>query len=563
MIQDGKTIAAVATGSGGAIAVIRLSGPKAFSIADRFFRPRNGVRPSQMSPFTVSYGDFVASDGETVDDILLSKFAAPRSYTGEDTVEFSVHASEYVKSRMMEELISAGARVAEPGEYTLRAYVNGKMDMVEAEAVADIIASDSRAGHMLAASQMRGGYTAEFADLRSRLIDLQSLLELELDFGEEDVEFADRKRITELIDNIDGKVLTLIQSYSHGSAIKDGVPVAIIGAPNVGKSTLLNAILNEERAIVSSIAGTTRDSIEETLRIGDISFRFIDTAGLRHTDDPLETIGIERARDKARNARVLLVMIDTPELMAISESRCENISRVLHDSIYALLDKVELSEDTRIAVLLNKCDLLRETLSEESLAAMLSSDDMAGFSMGRTCEEQISTSAPRLPEADRLSDEVSSEASHSIDLSNTLPGSTSDHRSPGPTIGDTYFSPVAKIAESDAAMSRYRTLRFDKTMAVSAKNKDGIERLKTYLASLFSDKITTESVLITSARHLEQLTRTHEALVSARASIENDLPADLVSAELRTALHHMGLLTGEITDREVLDNIFSRFCIGK
>lgn len=486
MIQDGKTIAAVATGSGGAIAVIRLSGDEAFSIADRFFRPKNGTMPSQMAPFTVSYGDFVAADGEVVDDMLLSKFAAPRSYTGEDTVEFSVHASEYVKNRILEELTGAGARVAEPGEYTLRAYVNGKMDMVEAEAVADIIASDSRAGHTLAVSQTRGGYTAEFALLRHELVDLQSLLELELDFGEEDVEFADRGRITELIDGIDGKVRGLMDSYLQGSAIKEGVPVAIIGAPNAGKSTLLNALLNEERAIVSTVAGTTRDTIEEVLRIGDIKFRFIDTAGMRHTDDPLEAIGIERAREKARNARVVLFVIDTPELIAESGADNDNMSRTLRDSISDVLEGIRLSEGVRTAVLLNKCDMLDRPLSEEFIST------------------------------------------------------------PSVGIGGNDYSPV-----------------FDDIMAVSAKNKDDIERLKTYLASLFADEVTAESVLITSARHLEQLTRTHEALVSARTSIENDLPADLVSADLRSALHHIGMLTGEITDQEVLNNIFSRFCVGK
>lgn len=486
MIQDGKTIAAVATGSGGAIAVIRLSGDEAFSIADRFFRPRNGVIPSQMASFTVSYGDFVAADGEVVDDLLLSKFAAPRSYTGEDTIEFSVHASEYVKRRILEELIGAGARVAEPGEYTLRAYVNGKMDMVEAEAVADIIASDSRAGHTLAVSQARGGYTAEFALLRHELVDLQSLLELELDFGEEDVEFADRGRITELIDGIDGKVLWLIDSYSQGSAIKEGVPVAIIGAPNAGKSTLLNAMLNEERAIVSPVAGTTRDTIEETMRIGDVTFRFIDTAGMRHTDDPLENIGIERAREKASNARIVLLVIDAPELIAESDGNAELMSRALHDSLSGTLKGVRLSEGVRTAVLLNKCDMLDRPLSEEFISTL---------SVG-------------------------------IEANNRLP-------------------------------------LFDDIMAVSAKNKDDIERLKTYIASLFAGKVTAESVMITSARHLEQLTRTHEALVSARASIENDLPADLVSADLRSALYHIGMLTGEITDQEVLNNIFSRFCIGK
>lgn len=522
MIQDGKTIAAVATGSGGAIAVIRLSGREAFSLADMFFRPRNGVAPSQMAPFTVSYGDFVASDGEVVDDVLLTKFAAPRSYTGEDTVEFSVHASEYVKGRLMEELIAAGARVAEPGEYTLRAYVNGKMDMVEAEAVADIIASDSRAGHTLAVSQMRGGYTAEFADLRRELVDLQSLLELELDFSEEDVEFADRGRIRELIESVDGKVRVLMDSYSHGSAIKEGVPVAIIGAPNAGKSTLLNALLNEERAIVSSIAGTTRDSIEETLRIGDVTFRFIDTAGLRHTDDPLEAIGIERARDKARNARVVLFVIDTPETVAVSGGDRERISCVLRDYVRELSEGVELSDDVRVAVLLNKCDML-----EPEIYAGLLSEGAAILRTDGGLPEEVS--GPLALGAEDILRDADDAGCHAV-------------------MGSGLGGARCECAE---------------IMAVSAKNREGIEQLKRYLASLFSGQVTSESVLITSARHLEQLTRTHEALVSARASIENNLPADLVSADLRTALHHIGILTGEITDQEVLNNIFSRFCIGK
>lgn len=544
MIQDGKTIAAVATGSGGAIAIIRLSGPEAFSLADRFFRPKNGIRPSDMDSFTVSYGDFVASDGEIVDDLLLIKFAAPRSYTGEDTVEFSSHASEYVKGRILEELIGAGARVAEPGEYTLRAYVNGKMDMVEAEAVADIIASDSRAGHTLATSQMRGGYTAEFALLRGELIDLQSLLELELDFGEEDVEFADRSRIMGLLDSIDGKVQTLMDSYSHGSAIKDGVPVAIIGAPNAGKSTLLNAMLNEERAIVSSIAGTTRDSIEETMRLGDVTFRFIDTAGLRDTDDPLEAIGIERARDKARNARVVLFLIDAQELVAESGGETGRMYGVLYHSLSGLLSGMELAEDVYVALLLNKCDKLDEPLSDETiseLSAKLSSGDFATNYM--TSEEVESASHYRQHE---VSSNTPSGLYDSSAISNNLPERETDG-----------------THSTDNGTPRHFIPKCDKTMVLSAKNKEGIEALKTYLASLFSGKVTTESVLITSARHLEQLARTHEALASARDSIKNNLPADLISADLRAALHHIGMLTGEITDQEVLNNIFGRFCIGK
>ncbi|MDE7133763.1 MAG: tRNA uridine-5-carboxymethylaminomethyl(34) synthesis GTPase MnmE, partial [Rikenellaceae bacterium] len=349
MIHDGKTIAAVATGSGGAIAIIRLSGSEAFSIADAFFRARNGVSVCEMAPFTISYGDFVASDGEVVDDLLLSKFVAPRSYTGEDMVEFSVHASEYIKSRILAQLITRGARTAQPGEYTLRAYVNGKMDMLGAEAVADIIASDSRAGHTLALSQMRGGYTAEFARLRGELVDLQSLLELELDFGEEDVEFADRSRLAESVDRAEHELTRLIDSYAQGSVIKEGVPVAIIGAPNSGKSTLLNALLNEERAIVSSIAGTTRDSIEETLRLGDVLFRFIDTAGMRTTDDPLESIGIERARQKAQKARVVLLTVDISDYSHAND---------LTAAIARMRVEAGLSANTDTVILLNKCDML-------------------------------------------------------------------------------------------------------------------------------------------------------------------------------------------------------------
>lgn len=469
MIQDGKTIAAVATGSGGAIAVIRLSGSEAFVIADAFFKARNGVSVCDMAPFTLSYGDFVASDGEIVDDLLLSKFVAPRSYTGEDMVELSVHASEYIKSRILEQLIARGARPAQPGEYTLRAYVNGKMDMLGAESVADIIASDSRAGHTLALSQMRGGYTSEFALLRSELVDLQSLIELELDFGEEDVEFADRSKLAESVDRTEHKLTRLIDSYVQGSAIKEGVPVAIIGAPNSGKSTLLNALLNEDRAIVSSIAGTTRDSIEETLRLGDVVFRFIDTAGMRATDDPLEAIGIEKARQKAQKARVVFLTVDISD-----HSHADDLIA----AIAGMRVEAGVSADTDTVILLNKCDKL-----------------------------------PAWPT-------------------------------------DDFLSAIASATGTEV-------------VPISAKTQNGLDRLRSHLLSLFSGIVTTESVLITSARHLEQLTATRTALVATRTALDTGMPTDLIAAELRTALHHLGLLTGEITTDEILGNIFSRFCIGK
>ena len=342
MTPQNETIAAVATGTGGAIAVIRISGERAIEIGDELFRSVKQRPISEAAGFTLHYGK-IMDGSETIDDVLLSVFRAPHSYTGENMIEISCHASPYICRKILSLAAAHGARNAGPGEFTLRAFLAGKMDLSQAEAVADIIAADSKASLALASNQMRGGYSSEFDELRNKLIELSSLLELELDFSEEDVEFADRNKLSELLQTIHAKIDELISSFALGNAIKHGIPVAIAGAPNVGKSTLLNALLKEEKALVSDIAGTTRDVIEDTLNIRGVLFRFIDTAGIRRTDDPLENMGIERTYDRIAKASVVLLMAD-------ARDESEQI-----DSLY---DSLPIKEGQQCAVLLNKCDCL-------------------------------------------------------------------------------------------------------------------------------------------------------------------------------------------------------------
>ena len=310
MICDHDTIAAPATAAGGALAVIRVSGGNALTICDRIFR---GSAPlADAGGYTVHYGHIMA-DGRTLDDVLVTVFRAPRSYTGEDAAEISCHGSQYIVTETLRLLTAAGARMAQPGEFTIRAYLAGKLDLSQAEAVADIIASSSRASHALAANQMRGGYSAAFDTLREKLLHLTSLLELELDFSEEEVEFADRTQLRDTMRQIKERIDALRSSFSLGNAIKEGVAVAIVGAPNVGKSTLLNRLLNEERAMVSDIAGTTRDIIEERANIDGIVFRFLDTAGIRSTNDTLEQMGIARTMSSIERAQIIIRLIDASQ----------------------------------------------------------------------------------------------------------------------------------------------------------------------------------------------------------------------------------------------------------
>ena len=310
MIRDHDTIAAPATAAGGALAVIRISGEEALRICDRIFRGRKPL--AAAAGYTVHYGEIV-DDGRVLDDVLVTVFRAPRSYTGEDAAEISCHGSQYIVSEILRLLTASGARMAGPGEFTIRAYLAGKLDLSQAEAVADIIASSSRAAHALAANQMRGGYSDALEGLCEKLLELTALLELELDFSEEEVEFADRAQLREAMQRIGAHIDALRNSFTLGNAIKEGVAVAITGAPNVGKSTLLNRLLNEERALVSEIPGTTRDPIEATLNLDGILYRFIDTAGLRTTDDAIERMGIERAYASVARAQIVLQVFDAAD----------------------------------------------------------------------------------------------------------------------------------------------------------------------------------------------------------------------------------------------------------
>ncbi len=353
-MNNTDTICAIATAQGGAIGVIRVSGPEAILITSSIFTPISGQSLDERKPYTLTFGKILSSEGEIIDEVLVSVFRAPHSYTGEDSTEISCHGSSYILQQVMRRLIECGCRLAEPGEYTQRAFLNGKMDLSQAEAVADVIASSSAATHRLAMNQMRGGFSQELSVLRDKLLHLTSLMELELDFSDhEELEFADRSELSQIASDIERTVSRLAHSFSVGNAIKNGVPVAIIGETNVGKSTLLNALLNEEKAIVSDIHGTTRDVIEDTINFRGITFRFIDTAGIRQTTDVVESIGIERTFQKMSQADIVLWMIDSD-----SEVDMEG----LKDEI------LPHCEDKNLIILFNKSDKVnterREALNQ-------------------------------------------------------------------------------------------------------------------------------------------------------------------------------------------------------
>lgn len=339
-----ETICALATAQGGAINVIRISGEKAIEIVSRIFTPKGGVPLEQRKSHTVIFGDLCTNGIEVLDEVLVTVMRAPHSYTGEESVEISCHASAYITQQILLSLLDLGARQAEPGEFTMRAFLNGKMDLSRAEAVADLVSSTSRAAHRLAINQLKGGFSQELAALRNKLLKLTSLMELELDFSEEDVEFADRTELLQLCDEVDGVMSRLASSFSVGNAVKNGVPVAIVGETNTGKSTLLNALMREDRAIVSDICGTTRDTIEGLMTLSGVSFRFIDTAGLRETHDVVERMGIERTLEQLAKSSIALWLIDP----TADREQIEELAKKL----------LPVCREKKLAVLVNKCDIV-------------------------------------------------------------------------------------------------------------------------------------------------------------------------------------------------------------
>ena len=357
-MNNTDTICAIATAQGGAIGVIRVSGPEAILITSSIFTPISGQSLDERKPYTLTFGKILSSEGEIIDEVLVSVFRAPHSYTGEDSTEISCHGSSYILQQVMRRLIECGCRLAEPGEYTQRAFLNGKMDLSQAEAVADVIASSSAATHRLAMNQMRGGFSQELSALRDKLLLLTSLMELELDFSDhEELEFADRSELSQIANEIEQVIRRLAQSFSVGNAIKNGVPVAIIGETNAGKSTLLNALLNEEKAIVSDIHGTTRDVIEDTINFRGITFRFIDTAGIRQTTDVVESIGIERTFQKMSQADIVLWMIDSDSEVDMEGLKDEILPHCEDKNLIILFNKLD-------KVSTERCDTLCQVFAE-------------------------------------------------------------------------------------------------------------------------------------------------------------------------------------------------------
>jgi tRNA modification GTPase len=463
MIQN-DTIIALATPSGaGAIAVIRLSGNDAITmVSDCFQSVTNQKQLVKQRTHTIHLGH-ILDETRVIDEVLVSVFKNPNSYTGENVVEISCHGSPYIQQEIIQLFLRRGCRMADAGEFTLRAFLNGKLDLSQAEAVADLISSDNEASHQIAMQQMRGGFSSEIAKLREELLNFASLIELELDFSEEDVEFADRSQFKELLDRIIVVLKRLIDSFAVGNVIKNGIPVAIVGEPNVGKSTLLNALLNEDRAIVSEIAGTTRDTIEDEISIGGIGFRFIDTAGIRETEDVVESIGIKKTFEKIEQSQVVIYLFDA--LNSLS-----NLDQVSVE-IWKIKNKYPLKP---LLIIANKIDTL---------------DDI-----------QIAALQQAIPEVKLL----------------------------------------------------------------SAKTGFGVEQLTNTLLNLINTgALRNNETIVTNTRHYDALLKAFEEVQKVKHGLDSDLPSDLMAIDIREALYYFGLITGSITNDELLGNIFANFCIGK
>ena len=460
MITEG-TIMALSTASGaGAIAVIRLSGSEAIGLTESVFKARSGKLLMNQKSHSIHLGDIIHQN-TVIDEVLVSVFKNPHSYTGEDVIEISCHGSPYIQQQIIKILIEQGAQTAKPGEFTLRAFLNGKMDLSQAEAVADLIASENEASHKLAIQQMRGGFSSEIKNLRQELLNFASLIELELDFAEEDVAFADRKQLESLLLKIQAVLKNLLDSFALGNVIKKGVPIAIVGPPNVGKSTLLNCLLNEDKAIISDIAGTTRDSIEDEITLEGVCFRFIDTAGIRETEDTIEKIGIKKTREKIELASFVFHLVDPTEFLKNQNP--------LTTELRAFKSQYP---DKKLLVVFNKKD-----------------------------------------------------QNHTFKIPEQIQGYQS--------------------------------------VSISAKMNSNIDVLIELLTVHFKLNPTQDQSIVTNSRHYGSLYAAQKEVTAIQIGLSNGLSGDLLSIDLRQALFHLGEITGEVTNDELLGNIFANFCIGK
>lgn len=585
----GGTICAPATIPGtGAISIIRVSGKEALAIADKVIDTK-GVPIAEAEGYRLRYGTVFEADGSVLDNVIVSVFRAPHSYTGENSVEISCHASRFIVNKILELLVNAGARIAAPGEFTRRAFVNGKMDLAQAEAVADVIASQSAASHRVAMNQLKGGFSSELKVLREKLLTMTSLLELELDFSEEDVEFASRKELGQLVDDSLTHIRRLTASFSRGNAIKNGVPVAIVGATNTGKSTLLNALLGEERAIVSDIAGTTRDTIEETLNIDGILFRFIDTAGIRETDETIEKIGIDRTFKKLGEAAVVLGMTDL--------SRGE--AAVLEDADFILSKVNEMGgvknvgtendgyETGGASIAGTDGASLAETggasLAETEGTPLAETDgDSLAETDGTPLSETGGASPAEMGGAPLAETGVASQHGHGdgqkrkvvilVNKCDVAGDFHMDDNGTGYCSGNELGKNLAEIGGNknvnhDNNIVSLIENKYDncKVIPISAKTGKGLSTLTKTLGEIGSEITgSTDETLVTNVRHYEALVRAASALERVRAGLHiATLPPDLIAQDLREALYHLGEIVGEISTVETLGNIFRNFCIGK
>ena len=555
-IKNEDTIYAPATVPGtGAISVIRVSGPEALKIADKVVCCRKG-NISDSNGYSLKFGiiykggnSCISEDKHILDEVLVSIFISPHSYTGEDSVEISCHASSYIVSEIMALLYAAGARAAEPGEFTQRAYLNGKMDLAQAEAVADVIAAQNAAAHRIAFKQMKGVFSSELKGMRNELLELVSLMELELDFSEEEVEFADRSRLDSLLSAITDHVSRLIDSFRLGNAIKNGVPVAIAGATNTGKSTLLNALLGEDRAIVSDVHGTTRDTIEETLNIDGVLFRFIDTAGLRETSEVIEKIGIERTFKKISEASVVLGMVDlTRELETTSATVSDILEKVdlSTQKLVILLNKTDISEVNKNVIMLNKIVSLIENkkIASTTIHFIENSSLCRCFNAGDSKKESEKHYDLHEDKENPVRDGVKE-----------VTAISRNHVANKEDSADDFQPETASSFDGNASVF---------IIPISAKTGEGITDLRSVLADSQRDLLAdSDTTLVANQRHVQALTDTRTSLLRVRAGLASGLPTDLAAQDIREAIYHLGSIVGEISTDEVLGNIFRNFCIGK
>lgn len=569
----GGTICAPATIPGtGAISIIRVSGKEALAIADKVIDTK-GVPIAETEGYRLRYGTVFEADGSVLDNVIVSVFRAPHSYTGENSVEISCHASRFIVNKILELLVNAGARIAAPGEFTRRAFVNGKMDLAQAEAVADVIASQSAASHRVAMNQLKGGFSSELKVLREKLLTMTSLLELELDFSEEDVEFASRKELGQLVDDSLTHIRRLTASFSRGNAIKNGVPVAIVGATNTGKSTLLNALLGEERAIVSDIAGTTRDTIEETLNIDGILFRFIDTAGIRETDETIEKIGIDRTFKKLGEAAVVLGMTDL--------SRGE--AAVLEDADFILSKVNEMGGVKNVAAENDGAETGEVSPAETGGAPLAETGgtslvETGGAHPAETGETSLAETGGTTPAETGVvsqhghGDEQERKVVILVNKCDVAGDFYRDDNGTGDVSGNDLGKNMPEIGGNKNVNHNNNIVslienKYDncKVIPISAKTGKGLSTLTKTLGEIGSEITgSTDETLVTNVRHYEALVRAASALERVRAGLKvSTLPPDLIAQDLREALYHLGEIIGEITTDETLGNIFRNFCIGK